>query len=57
MQKMKKVKDCLVIVHASDRWLDDNLEPSEIRLLKNAILKRVELYIQNKKPVFYTPFI
>jgi hypothetical protein len=42
---MDATKDCLVVVHASDKWLNSNLEPSEVKILKNAIKNRIEDYI------------
>ena len=54
--KNSALKDALVIIHASDLWLDKNMSIPESCTLKKRISKRVNEYLKNGKRVFYTPY-
>ncbi|EKE29807.1 MAG: hypothetical protein ACD_2C00093G0004 [uncultured bacterium (gcode 4)] len=53
---MDRTKDCLVVIHASDKWLSDNLSYMEVAKLRKAIRSRIDDYILEWKVVFYAPF-
>lgn len=52
-----ELKDSLLVVHASDEWINSKMDGEHSFILRNKIRSRVLKYIDSWKWVIYSPYI